>query len=143
MPVRVTPEQAQTKWVNRLSGATSDIQAGVARVTTAPGQQAAAKADKWLANVTAAQAKWKRNVGNVSLDDWKNYMTNVGIPRIAQGAQAKQQKFGNFAQQFFPYLAQGVAKVEAMPDTTYEQRVNKAVAMMGHNHAFKRSATGQ
>lgn len=139
--VRVSPQDATTKWVNRLSGATQEITAGINRVTEAPGARAAAKKQKWIQAVQASQDKWERNVRAVSLEKWKDLFLKVGVPRIAQGAQAKQSKFTEFANQFFPYLEQGVQKVANMPDTTFEDRIQKAVAMMQHNHAFKRSAS--
>lgn len=137
--VRVTADQAQQKWLTRLQGAGPDITQGVNNVTVAPGQLAAAQQQKWLANVTAAADKWKRNVGNVSLEQWRQYMLNVGVPRVAQGAQAKQAKYGAFAQQFFPHLEAGIAKVKAMPSTTLEDNIQRAVTMMRHNASFKRT----
>lgn len=139
--VRTTPQGGSDKWKNRLSASTAEIQAGIDRVTEAPGLKAAQKQQKWIQNVNAAQDKWKRNVAAVSLDQWKTLFKNVGVQRIAQGAQAKQEKYTNFAAQFYPYLDQGIAKVNAMPDTTYEERIQRAVAMMNHNHGFKRSAS--
>lgn len=139
--VRVSPQDATTKWVNNLSGATAAISAGIDRVTEAPGAKAAAKQQKWIQAVQASQDKWKRNVAAVSLQQWQQLFKSVGVQRIAQGAQAKQSKYTNFAQQFFPYLEQGVQKVAAMPDTTFEERVQKSVAMMRHNHAFVRSGS--
>lgn len=136
---KVTPSQGKDKWVNRLSAATTDITNGVDRVTEAPGAKAAAKFNKWQSNLQASGEKWKRNTGKVSLEEWKGYMKNVGIPRVAQGAQAKQGKYEAFANDFYPYLDQGVAKVNNMPDTTFEERVQRAVQMMRHNRQFKRS----
>lgn len=140
MAVRVTADAAQAKWLSRLSGASQDIINGVNGVTVAPGQLAAAQQQKWLQNVQAAADKWKRNTGAVSLEQWRQYMLNVGVPRVAQGAQAKQAKYGTFAQQFFPHLEAGIAKVKSMPSTTLEDNINRAVAMMRHNATFKRSA---
>lgn len=139
--VKKTPQDATTKWVTNLSGATAEIQAGIDRVTEAPGIKAAAKSQKWIQAVQASQDKWKRNVAAVSLDQWKSLFKGVGVQRIAQGAQAKQGKYTQFANQFFPYLEQGVQKVQAMPDTTFEERIQRAVAMMRHNNQFKRSGT--
>lgn len=138
MPVRTTPEQAQAKWVQRIQASSQSIMDGVNRVQVAPGQRAAAKSQKWLQNTQAAADKWRRNVAAVSLQDWQRLMTEVGIPRIADGAQKKQAKYGAFAQQFFAHLQAGVAKIEAMPDTTFEERVQRATAMMRHNRDFKR-----
>lgn len=142
MAVRVTPQQGSEKWKNNLSSATAAIQAGIQRVTEAPGAKAAAKQQKWIQNVQASQDKWRRNVAAVSLQQWKDLFTNVGVQRVAQGAQAKQSKYTDFAQQFYPYLDQGVAQIQNMPDTSFEERVQRAVAMMRHNRGFKRSGPG-
>lgn len=141
MPVRATPADATAKWVTNLSGSTERIKAGVARVTVAPGQRAAAQSQKWLQRVTASQDKWRTRVGSVSLQSWQASMTDVGIPRVAQGAQAKQSKFQAFASEFFPYLQQGVQRIDAMPSTTLEDSINRAVAMIRHNAGFKRGST--
>lgn len=138
MPVRTSPEQAKNKWLNRLSAASADIAAGVDRVTQAPGQKAVAKREKWRQNLMQSEEKWARNTARVTVDEWKDAMKNVGVPRIAQGAQQKQGKYEKFAQEFFPHLERGVAAVERMPDTTFEERVQKSVAMMRHNRDFKR-----
>lgn len=138
MPVRVSAEQATEKWVSRLSGATAEIQAGIERVQQAPGQRAVAKRDKWRQNLQAAEEKWARNTGRVSVEEWKEAALTVGVPRIAQGAQAKQGKMLRFQQEFLPHLERGVRAVESMPDTTFEQRVQKSVAMMRHNRDFRR-----
>jgi glutamate-1-semialdehyde aminotransferase len=138
--VRTTPQQATEKWVTRLSGATAEITAGIDRVTEAPGIKAAAKKAKWLAAVQASQDKWANNVSAVSLEQWKTLFKTVGVQRIAQGAQAKKSKMQNFLNQFLPHLEQGIQTVNAMPDTTFEDRIQKSVAMMRHNHNFKRTS---
>lgn len=138
MTVTITPDQATAKWVQRLSASTPQIQQGVQNVTVAPGHLAAAQKAKWLAKVTASQAKWASRVGSVSLSSWQQAMINVGLPRIAQGAQAKQGKYNAFLQSFLPYLQRGVAQVSAMPNVTIEDAINRAVAMIRFNAAFVR-----
>src|SRR5215469_13095915 len=107
MPVKTTSADATAKWLANLSNSSARMQAGAMRVQTAPGQAAAAAADKWLAKVTAAKAKFASRVASVSLQDWQNSYINVGIPRVAQGAQAKQAKVTAFFDQFLPYLQAG------------------------------------
>ena len=141
MPVRSNPQAATAKWVQNLSAATERMSAGAQAVTKAPGQSAAAAADKWLARVTAAKAKFAANVGAVSLQDWQNSYINIGIPRVAQGAQAKQQKVTNFMSQFLPYLQRGVATIDAMPSVTLEDGIARATAMIRYNSKFKKGAT--
>jgi hypothetical protein len=138
---RVTPQEGTTKWVNRLSAAVPDVQAGIAKVTEAPGMKAAQKSAKYQQNVVAAFPKWKNNVAAVGLSEWQQAATQ-GTSRIAQGAQQKQNKYQTFASSFYPYLDAGVAKVKSMPDTNFEDRVQRAVAMMRYNANYKRPAGG-
>lgn len=131
---------AAAKWQQRLSASTNDIKTGVMGVTVAPGQAAARQADVWIARVTQARDKWKRNVAAVSLQDWQDKMVNVGIPRIAQGASANQGKVTSFLTSFLPHVAAGQAKVKAMPNATLEDRIARAVAMIRHNATFTKGA---
>lgn len=133
---RLDPTAGTAKWVNNLSNATSSITAGVNAVTQAPGQKAANAVQTWLARIQQSAQKWARNVGGVTLQEWQQAMLNVGIPRIAQGAQAKQGKYLAFATKFYPYLAQGQAQVQAMPKVTLQDGINRAVAMIKHNAAY-------
>jgi hypothetical protein len=103
---------------------------------------AAAAADKWLARVTAAQQKFKTNVAAVSLADWQNSYINIGVPRVAQGAQAKQNKVLNFMNQWLPYLQNGVSTIDKMPNVTLEDGIARATAMIRYNAKFKKTATG-
>jgi hypothetical protein len=136
---RVTPDQATAKWLARLSASTTQITDGVNAVTVAPGTKAAASKDLWAQRVAAAKDKWASRVGSVSLQSWQQSMINVGIPRIAQGAQQKQGKTLAFMQQFLPYLDTGVAKIKAMPKGDLQSSINRAAAMIQHNANFKRT----
>lgn len=136
--VRGTPEEATQKWLSRLQAATPQIQQGVARVSEAPGAKAARNADLWQRRVTESRDKWVRNVSRVSVGEWQDRMQTVGIPRIAQGAQAKQDKFTSFAREFFPYLDQGVRQIANMPKGGVENGINRAAAMIRHNAQFRR-----
>lgn len=137
---KVNPSQAADKWSRRLSGATEDIRAGIERVQSAPGQAAARKRQKWETSVRDAGEKWQRNVSRVSLEDWKRKALEVGLPRVAQGAQANVDKTQAFFEEFLPHLDRGVASIEQMPDNTIEDRINRSVAMMRHNAGFKRGS---
>jgi len=140
MPVRATAAQATQKWVNNLSAATDRMTSGAQAVTVAPGQSAAAAADKWLAKVTAAKQKFATNVSAVSLQSWQNSYINIGIPRVAQGAQAKQSKVQAFMSDFLPYLANGVAQIDKMPSNTLQDGIARATAMITYNSKYKRGA---
>jgi len=137
--VRGTAQEIADRWASRLGGATTEIAAGIDRVTVAPGQAAAAKADKWEQNTLAAKAKWKARVAGTSLEAWKQAAKTVGVARIAQGANAKKGKMAAFLQEFGPHLDALASKLQSMPDNTFEQRMQRMVAAATHNHTFKRS----
>lgn len=137
MPVRVDAATAQARWVAGVSAATQKISEGVDRVSTAPGQKAAQKAQKWLNEVTAAAPKWQRNVARVSLGEWQDAMKNVGIPRVAQGAQAKQDKYGAGMSAFLPFLTNVVSRADQMDDSTLAARIAKATFVMTETAKYR------
>jgi len=135
---RLTPDQAAQKWSRNLSGSGEDIKQGVSNVTVAPGVLAARNVEAWFANVTAAKDKWARRVASVPLADWQNAMINVGVPRIAQGAQAKQGKYSAFANEFYPFLDRVTAQTRNLPNVTLEDRINRMVTQARAVSQFKR-----
>jgi len=127
---KLTPAEFANKWATRLGAATEDIQRGVNRVTDAPTEKAAQKADKYLAKVTAAvsSGKFARNLRKVSLEQWKTATISKGIPRVSQGAQAAKTKVQGFAEQLNAHQDDLKGKINAMPDVTLEDSINRATA---------------
>jgi hypothetical protein len=140
MPVRSDAASATSKWVTNLSNASAAMTAGAQRVQTSPGTLAAAAADKWLAKVTQAKAKFAARVGSVTLDQWRTAYTTYGVQRVASGAQAKQGKMAAFQADWLAYLGNNMGKVDRMPTVTLEDGINKAIAQIRLNAAFKRSS---
>lgn len=138
--VRVSPSAGADKWARNLGASTQDIAAGIDRVTTAPGQKAAAASGKWLAKVTQAEPKFKTNVAAVSLASWQSSAKD-GVNRVASGANAKKGKMESFATEFYAHLDRGAAAINAMPTNTVEDGIAKAAAQIRHNANFKRSGT--
>lgn len=137
---KVTPDQFADKWNRRIKAAVPDIQAGVQRVSTAPGEAAAAKADKMLQNLQEAvtSGRWANRVRSVTLEEWRAQTLNKGIPRIASGADGAVNKQREFASQLLPYLDRVVAEVKRMPDLTLEDSINRAVHVIREMSKFKR-----
>lgn len=128
---------ATTKWAQRMQAAGQQITEGVNAVTEAPGVRAARQQAVWLARLQASANKWAKNVSAVSLSDWQTAMIQRGIPNITTGVQAKQGNYEAFAAKFYPYLAQGVSKVKAMPKATLQDGINRAIAMIQHNANYQ------
>lgn len=138
---KLTPQQFSEKWARRLQSATPDITNGVNRVDTAPTEKAATKKDKMLANLTASvqSGKWESGLRRVTLADWKKATVEKGIPRIAQGASGATGKVSAFASQLLPFQDTLAAQVNAMPDLTLEDSINRMTTWVRGMSKFQRS----
>ncbi|MGB9740126.1 hypothetical protein [Chloroflexus sp.] len=136
---RITSAEFAEKWARRISGAVSDVQAGVARVSESPGSAAARQAKKWVSKITdpKTQQKWARNVGSISLEEWKAQMINVGAGRIPSGAEAARGKVEAFATQLLQHQESGLSKIKSMPDVTIEDSKARMMAWFDHMSKFE------
>lgn len=135
-----TPAEVKDKWLRNIQNSTAEMTAGVARLTTSPGQSAAAKRQKWVNALmdTNTQDKWARNVQSVTLTDWQRAMTDYGINRVAQGAQAKSAKFETAMTSLLPFIDRVRTQVRSMPDDTPAAREQRALAMMRGMRGYQR-----
>lgn len=130
------PQAGAQKWADKMAGSTQAYKDGVQGVQTAPGQKAARASGKWLAKTQAAQPKFEKNVGAVSLQEWQTSAIEKGSLRLASGATAALPKMERFNAAFYQYLKAGQATIEAMPTDTIEQSLQKANAQAMYNHRF-------
>lgn len=133
--VNSTPEQAAQGWVQGLTTKTDKITRGVQGVTVPPGQAAARQKAVYLAQVQANVDRWAANSAAVSLQSWQQDMINKGIPRIAQGATASQQKMAAFFQQLLPAIDN--AKSNLPPRGNFEANMARLTQYLTKMHGFK------
>lgn len=119
-------EDIVRKQIDRLSGASESIRAGVQSVTVAPGKLAAANKERYLAGVQKSVEKWVDNTGSVSLPDWQSSMIDKGIPRIAEGIRQSEGKLREFHTQLQAYQASYLPKLNSKPVLSLEDGINKA-----------------
>ena len=122
-----TPAESAEKWARNLKGSVPDIEAGVDRVTEAPGVKAAAQSAKMLANLTekVRDGTWAQRVKAVPLEEWQEKMKSKGISRIAQGVDGATAKTEDFFSQLFAYQDSIASKLAGMPDLTLEDSINR------------------
>lgn len=137
---KVTPEEYADKLVRRLSGAMADIAAGVQKVTEAPTAKAAAKQEKMLQRLTAKvqDGTWANRLRAVTLEQWRDKMLNVGVPRISAGIEANRAKVAEFARQLLAYQDNLQNKIKSMPDLTLEQNIQRMTEWVKGMAQFKR-----
>lgn len=136
---RLDPKQFADKLIRRQSGAVDDMRQGVEAVKEAPSKKAVAKQAKMKANLMQAidSGKWARKLGAVTLEEWKEKMLNIGVARVQPGIEASRNKIERFAERFLPFLDTVKQKIDAMPDTTLEERIAKSAAQMREVAKFK------
>ena len=142
--VKVTPQEGAQKWAQRLTAAVEDIRRGVQKVTDSPTQKAAEKRDKWIAELqrAAQEGRWEAGLRSVSLEEWKNAMMSKGLARIPDGARAAQGKYAQVAESLYRYIEDGQRRIQAMPDTTLEQRIQRMVEFIRYMSQYKKPAAG-
>lgn len=136
-----TAQQITDKQVRRAQEAADDYLQGAEGVTEAPGVKAVRKKDKLRANFNAAvdSGKWEENTKAVSNDEWKRSVREKGAPRYASGVEAARPDILAFHEEFQAFLNNVKKEIDAMPDTTPEQRIAKMVANARAISKFKRT----
>ena len=139
--VRKSASDGASSWQQGFGGSSAKYQSGVQNVKTAPGTMAAAASAKWQANVSSAAAKSRFETGSsaVTLQAWQQAATTRGVQNLSAGATKGLPKYTAFAQKFYPVLSQNMATVAAMPSTTLQDNIQRAVTMMTLNSKFKAS----
>lgn len=137
---KVTPAEFKEKWQRRMKASTEDMRRGVERVTEAPGKQAAAKKDKWIAKMTSkeTQDKWADRVSKVTVEEWREKYINKGLGRISAGVDEAGDKVEAFADELLPFIETGQKAIEKMPDVTLDDSINRMGAFIRHMSKFKR-----
>ena len=124
---KLTPAQAREKHARRLKGAIEDMRIGIEAVTEAPGKKAAAAQEKMRAKLTESvrDGTWARRVAGITLEEWKKLMLEKGLGRIAAGIDGSADKVERFFEQLFPFQDALKTKIEALPDLTLEDSINR------------------
>jgi len=128
------PQDVAARWAQRMGSSTDKWQAGVDGVTVAPGAAAARQKAAYVNGVNQSADKWATRVASVSLQDWKDAMTNKGKQRIATGATAAQSKFADFMTALLPQIDR--AKANLGPRGTFEQNTARMVAFSQNMHSW-------
>lgn len=133
---RVNAQQWLQKWGNNLQNSGQYITAGVQRVTTAPGQLAAAAQDRYVAGVqlAASSGKWAAKVSAVSLSAWQDSMIKKGLPRIATGVQQAQATKQAAITTLLSNVDAAAANANSLPKGGLAQGIARATAFMTSMH---------
>lgn len=136
---RKTGAEWAAKWKKRTNAAGEEMRDGINAVSEAPGQKAAAKADKMLAGITEAitSGKWAKRVASVTLEEWRDAMLNKGVGRVSAGVENAMPKMAEIGDRLLTAVYRQADRVNAMDDTSFEARLNKMVEFARGMHDEK------
>lgn len=128
------------KWARNLSSSGESIKAGVNAVTVAPGQAAADRKQQYVTGVANNAEKWAVRVKKVTLAQWKDAIISKGLSRIASGANAAKDKYGDFFKEFEGYLTDLDNTLAKMPRGDLQENIQRMIkaAEMAHEWGKKR-----
>jgi hypothetical protein len=127
---RPSPQEISEKWSRRMAQAGPDYQAGINRVTEAPGAAAARNVQGYQQGVMDAitNGKWQQNVGAVPLEDWRQAALTKGSQRLTTGAAQAVGKVAAAHERIGPMLDRAASKIANMPRATVADRIQRMVA---------------
>lgn len=127
------------KYARNAANAAPDYVKGATSTDKDPTALAVAAKDKWSARLAeqGTKDKYARRLAAAGKNGWLQGVKTKGNERYASGVNAAKPKVQAFATQFSQHLSTALPTVHAMASTTYEQRKQRAIAMMDANHGFK------
>lgn len=136
MNTNITPAEFANNWQSGSTNAVQKTIAGVNRVTESPTEKAADAVDRQVAGVqrAAQSGKTEAALRKVTLQEWKSKTAQKVGERMAGGVAAAKGKMQQFGEYLIPTLNSGMSTVNAMPATTFQERMQKMVAMATYMH---------
>lgn len=136
-----TPAQVAAKWQRNIKNATTEIRDGVTATTESPMEKAADAADKWINRLQEAHSsgKFAARLRAVPLETWKKNTIEVGIPRIAAGADKAVSDLERFYGELFSFQEIIGRELDAMSDVTLEDSIVRMTHNMRRMSEFSRS----
>lgn len=136
---KLSPQQAGEKLARKIQAAGTDYQNGVNAVSVNPAQLAMAANDKWVAGIQDAiqNDRFRKGLSTVTLQDWKDATLTVGVQRFTSSGAKAQKNYTKFAQEFFPYLDTVQNEIDAMPNLTFQDSINRMIRNAERLHEFK------
>jgi len=137
----VEPVIAAKKLLDRAMQSKDYFVYGIKNPKRSPTEAAISMADTWHAKVSSPETKrkWIEHRKAAGDESWLAGLLGKGIDRWAPGIQLGIGKYLTFAEEFFPYMASGLAtKVYTIQKRTLDDSIRRVAELIRHNAAFKR-----
>lgn len=138
MPGRLDPSVMAEKFRRRVSGAGPDYEAGVAapRRDWQEGYEAAS--DRMKAELQRALSEGRHLEGarEAGTAKWQKRARELGAQRYQQAASAAAEEYAKKASDIAAAAEAAISAAQRMPDTSIEQRLERATAAMRAVHEY-------
>jgi len=137
----VDPIVAAKKLLDRALQSKDYFVHGIKNPKRSPTEAAISMADTWHSRVSSQETKkkWIENRRAAGDESWLAGLLGKGIDRWAPGIEHGIGKYLAFAEEFYPYMANGLAtKVYTIQKRTLDDSIRRVAELIRHNAAFKR-----
>lgn len=133
-----TAQQITDKYQRGVAGAAPDYAAGVANPSRPWAQATAAGASRWQAGLQKAisEGRFQKGVQAAGDDKWARRAATIGAQRYSESAPAAAAEFARMADSVVAAGETASRAAESMPDTTIDQRIQRAAAAMKATSAY-------
>lgn len=127
-----TPEQIAEKYGRRVAGAGQDYASGVQSPSRDWAQATASAEPRWKASLQEAMSNgaFARGVQQSGSAHWQERASTVGAQRYVAAAPEAAARYAAKAGQVMQAASAARDAANRMPNTTQEQRIQRAVASM-------------
>ena len=124
---RKTPEQITAKFRQNMASAGPSYEFGVQNPSRPWEEAAAAGAQRWQVGVQEAISRnaFAKGVAGKG-GKWARKTTTVGVQRFTQAASSAAEEYGRQASKILSIAQASADRVAAMPNSTFEERMQKA-----------------
>jgi hypothetical protein len=141
---RKTPEQIVRKFQARIAQAGPEYQAGVTNPTREWLEGYRAGARRMEAELMRALQEGRHLRGaQAKADRWRNRVMAVGAQRFTQAAQVAAEEYSKVAADILAAGESARNAANALPDTSLEERLQRAMAAMRAIHDYWRTKRGR
>lgn len=139
-----SPEQIAAKFQRRIQGATQDYQEGVQNPSRDWAEATQAGQKRWEAGLQQAMAegKFARGVRAAGSAKWQQNAASKGAQRFSASAQDAAASYRQKAGQVMEAAERARQAANALPNTTFEERMARAHAAAKASRDYWRAQGG-
>ena len=134
------PKEWKEKQIRNLRATgEANYKVGISYPKADPIQEAIKAKEVWFNQLKIAydEGHFENALKASSIDEWFRYAMEIGAGRLVDGVTKREAEVVKFVEGFQPLLESHLAKIDAMPKTTLQERIQRAIANIEGLHALK------